>query len=341
MSPVHKKTSHAHSSTKKKAAPAVANVFDDNDPTQSPRRPMVVEIEDTPVSEASLPRPTEVSVEPQVAAPMQPQSMPTPADANVTAVPMPMTATQGSVPPVSAQAPIQTGMSNDPVLPSFFAQDLQGNAQMGMSGAAQPTQAEGGPGAPLSGQSIPTDGVLPQAMVGEINEMSGEGGGNTKKIIGIVLIVVALVLLVVGALVVYAKRLSEPVVVPTPEPTSIPVASPTPALSATPVASGSASSTATGSGTLTDLKKKVKVDVLNGTKVAGLASKQAAVIKAGGYTTGTVGNGDADEAGTIVIPTGYATVAADLQKLLADFTFTITEDKAAKNVVVTLGEPKE
>ncbi len=372
MSPTKSKS---HPSPRKPSAQIpVVNVFDEDPQTPQAvtpaRKPIVVEIEDVPPAEPQLPPPMEVSVEPQSQAPMeapvQPPVQPMP-QVQYAPVAQPQEVVQAApviqqdlpqAPQVQVptyQPPAQSNVAQvggEPVLPSFFEHDLKGTAAPAQPEFQAPTVestpqpfAQPQPVTPFQPQALadggvpPMDGALPQAVIGEINEASG--GDDKRKLIGIVLIVVALIVLLAGILVVYAKKLSSPTVVPTPTPMlTQPTMAPTPVPTATPVASGSGSLVATDSAEFADMKKKIKVDVLNGTKISGLASKQAALLKAAGYTTGRVGNGDAEAAGTIVVPTGHTPIAKDIQNILKDMTFTVTEDKKATAVVVTLGEPK-
>ncbi len=309
----------------------VVNVFDEEvkETTPAPRRSVVVEIEDVPPQAPEQP----------VAA--QPQTLPTPTEISVD--PAHDTTVATAEPEVSFAPPLEAPAApsapvpdvvqpNEPALPSFFEHDLKG--EVAAPAAQAPSVSFDLPQASSEGSM--NSGVVPQAVVGEIHEIND--GGNSKKIIGIILMLIAVVLLGVGAFVVYSKTQSSSNE-PAPTPMIQPTATPTPVPSATPQASDSASLVATNSAEFIALKKKYKVDVLNGTKVAGLASKQAALVKKEGYTTGTVGNGDEEKAGTITVPATAAALAKDLQRILADFTFTITEDTKATSITVTLGEP--
>ncbi len=336
--------------------PPPVNVFDEPASSQPPRKPMVVEIEDVqsmpPADQQSsvLPPPTVVSVDTPMQQPaMQPQQQLPSFDQSNLQIPtgqsfpgtIPVPQSYGAptqpmaAPPV--QAPVQ--QAGDPVLPAFFEQDLRGtNPSVQMPGNVSPASVPNA-GAPV-GMQPPFDGSLPQAAIGEMAEMH-EGGDMKKKIIGIIFVVIALIILLAGILMIYAKKLSSPLNLPESSPTPLvtqPTSDPTPVLSPTPTASGSA--TASPSAELTALKKKYKVDVLNGTKVAGLAAKGADILKKQGYTLGTVGNGTAANAGTIVSASASADLAKDIQKQLSDFTFTLKTDSKATNVVVTLGDEK-
>ena len=68
------------------------------------------------------------------------------------------------------------------------------------------------------------------------------------------------------------------------------------------------------------------------------AAKEAAVLKAAGFTTGTVGNGKPENAGTIVVAPTYKGLVSEIQTLLKDFTFTVKEDAKMTTIQVTLGE---
>lgn len=311
----------------------VVNVFDEEakESAPSPRRSVVVEIEDVPPQAPEQP------------VPVQPQTLPTPTEISVEPT-VDTTQTAATEPEVSFAPPLEAPAApsvpepelvqpNEPALPSFFEHDLKGEGVVAPVAQAPSVSFD----LPQTPQAAPSNnGVVSQAVVGEIHELNE--GGNSKKIIGIILILIAIVLLGVGAFVVYSKTQSA-TNEPEPTPISQPTATPTPVPSATPQASDSASLVATNSAEFAALKKKYKVDVLNGTKVAGLASKQAALVKKEGYTTGTVGNGDEEKAGTISVPTAAAALAKDLKRILSDFTFTVTEDAKATSIVVTLGEP--
>lgn len=339
MSPTH--TKHKPTTKHVNSRVPIVNVFDEDEKqTQSDlqpaHRPVVVEIEDVEHEE--------------VQPPMAPVQQVTSADANV----QPMYQEQPVVPPapvlppqnavmqepqmaVPQQAPqveySGTPMATEPALPSFFEQDLKPGTPV-QTPMTQPMDQTTAPiGQPVSPMQ---SGVPAQAFVGEINE-AAEGGGNTKKIIGIVLVILAIIVLAIGGLFLYAKSLFAPVELPKATPTPLPTVRPV----ATPATSPIASDSGKVASVSAEMKKKVKVDVLNGTKIAGLATKEAAVIKKAGYTTGTVGNGVPANAGTIVVSPTYKAIAADIQKLLADFTFTVKEDEKMTTVQVTLGEPKE
>lgn len=336
----HSKSTHKSDDAK---APVIANVFDDDqkqESTPAPRQRVVVEVEepaapsapaDLPSPPSVLPPPTEVRVEPSA------ETTPAPAPVE------PSTSASTPAPqPAAPSAPVE------PPLPAFFAQDLNGGSQPGQSSqtaqqAVIPPPAvtvdASTPIPPItpSEQPVsPVEAAVPQAFVGEIHEVS-EGGGSKKKIIGIVLIVFALLLLAGGLFLLFGRGLLTPT---ESEPVSVaPVTQSSPTPTASPLATGSAQLTATASGELTELKKKFSVSVLNGTSISGLAGKQADILRKAGYTMGSIGNGAARNAGTIVAPKEAAPLVADIQKLLSDFTFTATESATAKNITVTLGEP--
>lgn len=322
MSPTaakHKPTKHTKSHV------PIVNVFDEEEPQQESlqpaRRPVVVEIEDA-APEAPLQSPVEPALDTPMAAPSAPTIQQAPVQPVTQYQPSQPASQQTYVP----QAPVQSQPEAvDTVLPSFFAQDLQSNVQPVQTSSQAPFQ----PDTPLG----TIEATMPQAVVGEINQEAS--GGNGKKILGIILVVIALIVLAVGGLVLYAKNLFAPVPLPTATPTS--VATPRAVPTATPASEASGSATASQSA---ELKKKVKVDVLNGTKTAGLAAKQAAILKTAGFVTGTVGNGDADNAGTIVVSPANKALATEIITLLKEFTFTVTESSKAATIQVTLGEPK-
>ncbi len=354
-----------------KHAVPIVNVFDEDQSAtsmQPARRPVVVEIEDVPTQEpmesptlpafmaqpetppqpVAAPEPTvsrvwpsqqqqqyvQPEAAPQPVMPMQaPMAMPD--ISNVSPVPMSQPAEQ--VPytqPTPAPVPQSMGMSAEPTLPSFFEHDLKNGMNQPMQ--SQPAMQGAVPGS-TPNMFADASAVSPQAVVGEINDAAGEGGSN-KKLIGIILMVLAVLILAIGGLFLYARNLFSPTSVPTPSPEVVATPRPTPVSTPTPVASASA--TPLPASESAALKKKVKVDVLNGTKIAGLATKQAAVIKAAGFVTGTVGNGDAADAGTIVVAPTYKALVIEIQNALKEFTFKVTEDAKATSITVTLGEAK-
>ncbi|MEP7166643.1 MAG: LytR C-terminal domain-containing protein [Candidatus Woesebacteria bacterium] len=302
MSPIsakHKPVKHTKSHV------PIVNVFDEEDSKtealQPARRPVVVEIEDAGPDEEPLQSPT---------APMAAPAAPVHHAHRVPEMYTPeIPETQ------SAAAP-----NGGPSLPSFFAEDLQPNVV--------PVYSE-----PADTPLNTIEATMPQAVVGEIHQEAQRGNG--KKIVGIVLMILALIVLAIGGLVLYAKNLFAPVALPTPTPTPEATMHPTPTLSPTPAASSSATASASA-----ELKKKIKVDVLNGTKTVGLAAKEAAILKTAGYVMGTVGNGKPENAGTIIVPPAYRALANDIVSLLKDFTFTVTENAKFTSIQVTLGESK-
>ncbi len=345
----------------------IVNVFDE-DQTETPslqpaRRPVVVEIENVepemptptppsytaPVPETPTPHAPEPQQpivqrvwqsqqpvsepQPQMAPvmPIQPQVQAAPEVSNIAPF---VLAPQPEVAPVmQPQAPVAAGMSAEPTLPSFFEHDLKnGMNQPVQQMQTQPLQ----PGIPQGAPNMFADAsaVAPQAVVGEINEAASEGGNN-KKLIGIILMVLAVLILAIGGLFLYARNLFSPTSVPTPTPEVVATPRPTPVSTTAPVASESATLNASESALL---KKKVKVDVLNGTKISGLATKEAALLKAAGFTTGTVGNGNADLAGTISYPAAYKALIPEIKSTLKDLTFTASESAKATSIVVTLGK---
>lgn len=221
----------------------------------------------------------------------------------------------------------------EPSLPSFFEHDLKGEPQE-PENPARTTQPQ---------EMKELEKTIPQAFVGEIDEITDDVKSEKKKLIGILCIVVAVLLLSIGLLVVYAKNVQQSTMEPSPTPEGL-VATPrptiTPSSSPTPIATKSGTLTATASGALADLKKKVKIDVLNGTTISGLAAKEAANLKKAGFVTGTVGNGKPENAGTIAVSSANVALATEIQKLLATYTFTITKNEKLVSVQVTLGEPK-
>jgi hypothetical protein len=321
----------------------IVNVFDEDEKQpqsdlQPAHRPVVVEIEDVPheaVQPPSAPAPQVSVADANVQPVYQEQNVVPPAP--VLPPQQPEASTTVSTAPQAPQVEYASApMAAEPALPSFFEQDLKADVAPATPAipAAQPMPQSGMPSTqPVSPVQ---SGVPAQAFVGEINE-AAEGGGNTKKLIGIILVVLAIIVLAIGGLFLYAKNLFAPVELPKATPRPLPTVRPV----ATPAASPVASDSGKVASVSAEMKKKVKVDVLNGTKVAGLASKEAAIIKKAGYTTGTVGNGKPENAGTIVVSPTYKAVAVDIQKILADFTFTVKEDEKMTSVQVTLGEPKE
>lgn len=152
---------------------------------------------------------------------------------------------------------------------------------------------------------------------------------SPKRTVALILLILALLLLGAGGVVWYTRSIFAPVTLPQETPTPMP--SIEPIMTPAPVASDSAVASASAL-----LKGKVKVDVLNGTKVAGLASTNASILKTAGYVMGRVGNGES--AGTIVYDPQYEVLAKDIQKLLTKFTFTLNPVAGEKTIVVTLGE---
>lgn len=359
MSP--KSAKHAPTKPSARHNVPIVNVFDEDSqaPVQPARRPVVVEIEDVestpPTQPSNLGLPPVQPMYPS--APVQPMEQSDTQVQNISPFPpiqpmnespqAPIQQAPMGVPsvPTYTQTPYQavvpeqrpmTGMSQEPVLPSFFEQDLKHDtAPAGMPVMPSITLTQ--PVQPNQQTVISSvEANIPQAVVGEINEISESGDGN-KKMIGIVLMVIAVIILAIAGLFLYARNLFSPVAIPTPTPTPVATARPTIPPTATPSASDSGKLSSASA----ELKKKVKVDVLNGTKVAGLAAKQATVLKTSGYTTGTVGNGKPENAGTIVVAPTYKVLAEDIVKLLKDFTFTIKEDAKMTSIQVTLGEQKE
>lgn len=340
MSPTHLKK-HSTKTTKPKSPVAIANVFDEEEATPpTPRKPVVVEIEGTNGALQSqsevLPPPTEISVDtpakPVETAPVAPE-VPAP-------VSSPWQAPQVTTPAESSSGSSEANVTQpsatpEPVLPSFFEHDLKGAPDSSAAPAAPLTTDVSAQ--PTTTGTPTLEGALPQAIVSEMSE----GGDSKKKWIGIALIVLALLILLIGIFIIYAKKLSSPPATVTPTPlVTQPQATSKPVASATPVATQSGSLTATTSAEFKALQKKVKVDVLNGTKIAGLASKQASILKEAGYVTGRVGNGETANAGTIVTASSSAALVSDIQRILSDFTFKVTQDPKVTTVVVTLGEPK-
>lgn len=337
----------------------IVNVFDEDQSAasmQPARRPVVVEIEDIPTQmQQPMPptmsapaEPTVTNAFPADASPARAVWQPQP-EITMSAPTAPMAPVPPAMPEIPMQAPAPVapvmqptmetnvmpvqGMTAEPMLPSFFEHDLKGASAPVMP--QSPMQA-----APVmpSVQPVPNmfadaSATIPQAIVGEIDEAAGSG--SNKKIIGIVLMVLAVLILAIGGLFLYARNLFGPTSVPTPTPEVVATPRPTPAVTPTPAATASATPSASESAAL---KKKIKVDVLNGTKTPGLAAKQAALIKAAGFVTGTVGNGKADEAGTIVLAPEYKGLATEIKATLKDFTFTVSEDAKATSIKVTLGE---
>ncbi|HSW90348.1 MAG TPA: LytR C-terminal domain-containing protein [Patescibacteria group bacterium] len=177
--------------------------------------------------------------------------------------------------------------------------------------------------------------TLPQAVVGELNEINRDVKDEKKKLLGIFFMALAVLVIAIAAgYMIVQKRSEGGNVAPTSDTIPAPVINAPSALpQATPPPAGSGATTSA-------ILKDLKVNVLNGTTIAGQAAKEASVLKSAGYTIGTVGNGDPTKAGIIEYPTGLADFAAGIQKTLTGFTFTLKESPGlTKTVVVTLPKP--
>lgn len=341
--------------------PVVVEIEDVESEMPTPTPPTFAEPEPHPAPPLSAPEPTAQRVwpsqtQPQMTQPeMQPQmqsqafvqpQMSMPEVSNVAPVnplfdPAPQAQPQPKVEvPMSnfvqpQVMPQNVGMSAEPTLPSFFEHDLKSGMNAGMAPMQTQPQVSQPVGAANPNMFSDAAAVAPQAVVGEINEAADGDSGSNKKLIGIILMVLAVLILAIGGLFLYARNLFSPTSVATPIPEVVATPRPTPVPTATPAASASATLSASESAAL---KKKVKVDVLNGTKISGFATKQAALLKTAGFTTGTVGNGKAEEAGTIVYPAAYKGLVTEIKATLKDLTFTASESAKATSIVVTLGQ---
>lgn len=223
-----------------------------------------------------------------------------------------------------------------PPLPSFF-KESQEEPQPEASSRPEPAMSVPN----LEAQKV-IESTLPQAVVGELHEVSREVKSEKRGALITIFIISGMLLVAAGLIGLYlvsTKRLNfGPLAVatpmPTPEVTATPQATPTVIVhdqTATPAAALD----------LTAAKKSTKVNVTNGTKIVGLAAKEAAVLKKAGFTLGTVGNGDPQAAGTIVVPTGKSDFGNAIKDALPDFAFTVTENAKAKDVTVTLDAPSK
>lgn len=209
----------------------------------------------------------------------------------------------------------QNGQTIEQELPSFFAEKKKEEAPTAQSPEQQILEA-----------------AVPQAFVGEANEVATEVKKERKGVLVTFFIILGMILLaggIVGLFLVSSKK-GETTIVSTPQVAATPAPTPSPKVivSTETIASASA-----------ELKQSVKVNVLNGTAIKGLAAKEAAVLKQNGFTLGTVGNGNPALAGTIVVPTEKLVLGEEIKALLSDFTFTVTEDSKVSAITVTLGEP--
>jgi hypothetical protein len=222
-------------------------------------------------------------------------------------------------------------------LPKFFSEDLRIPDEMPNQPKINPPQQ---PDPMVQKATQILEKTVPQAFVGELNEVRDEVKGEKRNLLVTFFIIAGMVLVAAGIVGTYLFIVNKPGSSGTnsnPTPANPVVETTTPSATATPTPKPSASPSAD----LETLKKKTKVNVLNGTKIVGLAAKQAAALKKAGYITGTVGNGDPNQAGTITVPTGSLILGQDIQETLSTFTFTVKESATAKDATVVLDTPKE
>lgn len=217
----------------------------------------------------------------------------------------------------------QNGQEIEQKLPTFLAEGQE---------SSSPSVPE-----PSVSQDKTLETAVPQAFVSEVREVASEVKRERKGTLVTIFILLGMVLVaggVVGLFVMNTKK-QEGTVTPTASPVSESEAtpSPTPTIiidteSQTPEASVSA-----------EVKKEVKVDVLNGTAIKGLAAKEAANLRKAGFSIGAVGNGEPSKAGTIVVPEGKLALGEEIKAVLANYTFTVSQDAQVSVITVTLGEP--
>ncbi len=224
----------------------------------------------------------------------------------------------------------QNGVAVEQKLPSFFVDKESEN-----QAEAVPTNSEMATEQTAGEKAL--EEAMPQAFVGEVRQVASEVKRERKGTLVTVFIVLGMILVaggIVGLFFLNTKRqngsaqtsAATPVVEATPEPTPTVIVT---------TASASASLVTE------EMKQGIKVNVLNGTTIKGLAAKEAAIIKKNGYTLGTVGNGDPASAGKIVVPTGKLDLGEDIKALLPDITLSVSEDAKATTITVTLGEPSQ
>lgn len=190
---------------------------------------------------------------------------------------------------------------------------------------------------PVKPKSYDED-IIPQAFVSEVKEVASEVKRERKGTLVTAFIIIGMVLVasgIVGLLFINTKKQGESAVA-TPTPT------PRVEVSATPVPTPTIIvNTATVSAVPVS-KVGVKVNVLNGTTIKGLASKEAAILKADGFTLGTVGNGVPEKAGTITAPKGKESLVEEIKTKLVGFTFTSSSTASGSaEITVTLGQPAQ
>lgn len=218
----------------------------------------------------------------------------------------------------------QNGKEVEQKLPDFFVPDTETTPA-----AVEPK------GEALTQTSV-LESVVPQAFVGEVRQVAGEVQSEKKGTKITALIILGLLLVaggVIGLLTLNAKRGENQEILPTPTPMTQVEATPTP--SPTVVIKTATQSASVDPG----LWKSLRVHVLNGTTIKGLAAKEALVIKKLGFTIASVGNGDATRAGTIVVPEGKTDAGEAIQAGMENYVFTITQDPQAKELTVVLGTP--
>lgn len=315
-----KATETKHKSTRHVATPVTTDlpdIFDEDSQVGGQARVESPRVEEEPaqvVPEIDLPAPRAPSVRtevvPELSLPEQDE----------------MKATESPAPSREAQTFTvrQNGKEVEQKLPDFFVPDTD----------TTPTAVE--PKGEALTQTNVLESVVPQAFVGEVRQVAGEVQSEKKGTKITALIILGLLLLaggVIGLLSLNAKRGENQKILPTPTPMTQVEATPTP----TPTI---VIKTATQSASVDPgLWKSLRVHVLNGTTVKGLAAKEAAVIKKLGFTIASVGNGEVARAGTIVVPEGKLDAGEAIQAGLENYVFTVSEDPKAKELTVVLGTP--
>jgi hypothetical protein len=317
--------------------PHIPDVFDEDEKeTVAPaKQPVTIEVETTEITINGVEETPEEATEDEV--PDDVVSEPTPSDdLPLPDLPRSSRGMTTSVEEVTSSAlpesePVMEESNlKDPELPAFFSEPQVEKKE-------EKTPVVSMLNTPQTKEEKILEAAIPQAFVGELAEVSKEVKREKKGALITTFIVVGMILIAAGLVGLYwvTSRKSMGNTQPTPTPTVVATPVPTPLIIIhdTP-ASSSASMSA-------QIKKALKVNVLNGTKVVGLAAKEASVLKKAGFTIGTVGNGDPDNAGTIVVPTGKLDIGNTVKDALTNFTFTVTEDEKVKDITVTLGQPTE
>ncbi len=223
----------------------------------------------------------------------------------------------------------QNGQTVEQKLPAFFVDGSE-------SVSSEKPQDEALPVEPQSQETQALEAAVPQAFVSEVRQVATEVKRERKGTLVTIFIIFGMILVAGGVLGLFVMNTrKQNGAQSTPEPTAVVEATPEPTPTVI-INTGDMGSTASVSA---EVKKEVKVNVLNGTAIKGLANKEAAILRKNDFTIGTVGNGDPAKAGTIVVPTGRLDMGEEIKSLLTDITFTVTEDAEVTAITVTLGEP--